>query len=168
MNTCGWNEIGLITPPYCPRCLWQTEKKNGKERLEEEGGKAKKNRKWNAEIGRKLKEIMESSMKTTERKWKRTVCLDWCMQGSVYVSFIFLCCHVCCYFLVACFHSLLLLVFLLTPPLIVAFPQIYGSHVPLPSVLAIQTLISRSLSISPSPSCLSLSHSFHLSAAQKD
>lgn len=30
MNTCGWNEIGLITPPYCLRCLWQTEKKMGR------------------------------------------------------------------------------------------------------------------------------------------
>lgn len=56
----------------------------------------------------------------------------------------------------------------IAPPLIVAFPQIYGSHIPLPSVLATRTLISRSLSISPSPSCLSLSHSFHLSAAQRD
>lgn len=30
MNTCGWNEIGLITPPYCLRCLLQTEKKMGR------------------------------------------------------------------------------------------------------------------------------------------
>lgn len=159
---------GLDYPSILSQMFVADGKKNGKERLEKEGGKERKNRKWNTEIGRKWKEIMESSMKTTGRKWKRTVCLDWCMQGSVRVSFIFLCFRVCCCFLVACLHSLLLLIFLLSPPLIVAFPQVYGSHIPLPSVLATRTLISRSLSISPSPSCLPLSHSFHLSAAQRD